>query len=345
MQASITIGQVEVRPGQRITIDLPMARLYTHTEMAMPVQVIHGKKEGPRLFISAAIHGDEINGTEIIRRLLRLKVIQKLRGTLITIPVVNVFGFINRSRYLPDRRDLNRSFPGTEKGSLTSRLARLFMDEIATKCTHGIDLHTGSNHRFNLPQVRADLDTPETEAMAMAFGAPVIIDARLRDGSLRAAVHENGIPIIIYEGGEALRFNEMVIRTGIRGIISTMRHIGLLPQSSPAKKTYEPIIAHSTSWTRAPRSGILQKSIPVGSRVVKNDQMGVIVDPYGESEERIISASDGVVVGRLNLPLVHRGDAIFNVASVHDLSDSEGALDQFDFSEIGGRVDFDEEKL
>ncbi len=201
MRDAIFIGGVQVEQGQRTTIDLPMARLYTHTEMTMPVHVVHGKKPGPVLFVCAAIHGDEIVGVEIIRRLLKLKFLSRLHGTLLAIPVVNPFGFINRSRYLPDRRDLNRSFPGSRKGSLASRLASLFMEEIAGYCTHGIDLHSGSNSRSNLPQVRACLDDAETERLARVFGAPVIINSRVRDGSLREAVADKGIPMLLYEGG------------------------------------------------------------------------------------------------------------------------------------------------
>ena len=174
-----------IRPGTRTTIDLPAGRLYTHAPMSIPVHVIRGKRDGPRLFVSAAIHGDEINGVEIIRRLLKLSALRQLRGTVLAVPIVNVHGFINHSRYLPDRRDLNRSFPGSEKGSLAARIAHLFMEEIVTKSTHGIDLHTGAIHRSNLPQIRANLENKETENLAHAFNVPVIISSNLRDGSLR----------------------------------------------------------------------------------------------------------------------------------------------------------------
>jgi len=226
---SFTIGEYRIPAGQRKTIELPVARLYTHTEMTLTVHVVHGKRPGPTLFVSAALHGDEINGVEIIRRLLKRKYLTGLKGTLIAIPIVNGFGFIHQSRYFPDRRDLNRMFPGAATGSLASRIAHLFMTEVASRCSHGIDLHTGSNHRFNLPQIRASLEDPVTARLAEDFGAPVIINAKTRDGSLREAVAELGIPVLLYEAGEALRFDELSIRTGLRGVISTMRSIGMLP--------------------------------------------------------------------------------------------------------------------
>lgn len=315
MRQPITIGDVSVNAGERKTIDLPIARLYSHNAMNMPVQVIHGKKEGPRLFISAAIHGDEINGVEIVRRLLRLKLLQSLKGTLIAIPIVNVYGFINKSRYLPDHRDLNRSFPGSYKGSLASHVARLFMDEIVDKCTHGIDLHTGANHRANLPQVRVVIDDPETERLAYAFGAPVIINARLRDNSLREAVIEKGIPMILYEGGEGLRFNEQAIQFGLKGIISVMRELGMVPKRKKQRKRLrEPIVVESTSWVRATKSGIIYLPHKLGATIKKNEVMASIFDPFGENEEKVISPVDGIIIGCLQLPLVHKGDALFHIA-------------------------------
>lgn len=321
MRQPITLGGVTVNAGERRTIDLPIASLYSHNAMSMPVHVIHGKKEGPRLFISAAIHGDEINGVEIVRRLLRLKLLKLLKGTLIAIPIVNVYGFINKSRYLPDRRDLNRSFPGSYKGSLASNIARLFMDEIVDKCTHGIDIHTGANHRNNLPQLRVFLGDPEVERLAYAFNAPVIINARMLDNSLREAVIEKGIPIILYEAGECLRFNEHAIQFGLKGIISVMRELGMLPKKTGIRKTKrEPIVVEATSWVRAPKSGIIYSSLQLGSTIKKDEVIASIFDPFGENEEKVISPVDGVIIGILQLPLVHKGDALFHIAPFEKIS-------------------------
>ena len=301
-------------------MDLPVAKLYTHTEMNMPVHVVHGKKDGPVLFVSAAIHGDEINGVEIVRRLLKIKLLKNLKGTLIAIPIVNVFGFINQTRYLPDRRDLNRSFPGSHSGSLAAHLARLFMDEIVGKCTHGIDLHSGSNHRVNLPQIRATLDNPEVERLANAFGAPVIVNARLRDSSLREAVIDMGIPMLLYEGGESLRFNEHPIAVGLKGIVSVMREIGMLPKKV-RKKNLQPVVVTATSWVRANKSGIVHSAIPLGTVVKKNQVMACIVDPIGDKEDTLLAPFEGIVIGSLNLPLVHKGDAVFHLASAESRED------------------------
>ncbi len=289
--------------------------------MTLTAHVIHGRKPGPRLFICSTLHGDEINGIEIIRQVLKRKDINNLHGTLIAIPVVNSFGFIQRSRYLPDHRDLNRSFPGSEKGSLGSRLAALFLKEIVAGCTHGIDLHTGSNHRFNLPQVRAGLDDPETERLAHAFGAPVVINSHVRDGSLRAAMADMGITVLLYESGEAFRFDDLSIRTGVKGIVSVMRAIGMLP---PKTATPSPAIfkAHSSKWVRAPISGMLTSSVKTGKMVAKGDILGHVCDPFGENERTVCAPLSGLVIGRLNMPLVYQGDALFHLATREEEADA-----------------------
>lgn len=308
----LVLNGIEIPPGTRETLQIPVARRYTAGDVSLPVCVIHGRKPGPRLFVSAAIHGDEINGVEIIRRLLKRKFLKNLRGALITVPVVNVYGFVSQTRYLPDRRDLNRCFPGSQAGSLAARLANTFMKEIAANATHGIDLHTGSLHRTNLPQIRACLEFPENEAMAMSFGAPVILDSSLRSGSLREAMSKLGKPTIIYEAGEALRFDELAIKAGLHGVVSVMRGLGMLPPVR-VKRPIEPFVAHGSVWARAPESGIFVTSIPLGARVVKGAHLGAISDPLAEDETPIVSPTDGVVIGRGNLPLVNEGDALFNI--------------------------------
>jgi predicted deacylase len=310
----ITIGATEVQPGERRSIQLNMGRLYTHAQTAMPVQVICGRRSGPVLFVSAAIHGDELNGVEIIRRLMRIEELRRLRGTLIAVPIVNLHGFINTSRYLPDRRDLNRSFPGSQTGSLAGRIAHVFMHEIVSRATHGIDLHTGAVHRSNLPQIRANLDDQETLDLAMAFGTPVILNSAIRDGSLRAAAAERKTPILLYEAGEALRLDEFCIRGGVEGIVRVMRVLGML-RKSRRKAPPEPIMARSSSWVRAPQSGIFRAYAQLGDRVTRDQTvLGAISDPFGESEQEIRAPFSGIVIGRLNLPLVNEGDAVFHVA-------------------------------
>ncbi len=314
MAETLNIAGTEIAPGTRVTIDLPLPRLYTHTRMQMPVRVIRGRRPGPTLFVSAAVHGDEINGVEIIRRLLAMPLLRRIQGTLLAIPVVNVYGLVAHSRYLPDRRDLNRSFPGSDRGSLTARLANLFLEEIVSRASHGIDLHTGAIHRTNLPQIRTTLSTPETGDMARAFGAPVILNGTPVDGSLRMACVRQGIPFLVYEGGEALRFDELAIRAGVRGVVAVMRHLGMLPATRHSRPIVEPMIANASSWARAPQSGIMRSARPLGARVGAGAPLAFIGDPFGEQDSPVVSRHDGIVIGRTKLPLASEGDALFNVA-------------------------------
>ena len=323
------INGVTIEPGSRATIDLPIARLYTYTPLTMPVQVVRGRKDGPRLFVCAAIHGDEINGVEIIRRLLNQPALKRLRGTLVAVPVVNVFGFVNRQRYLPDRRDLNRSFPGSDKGSMAARLAHVFLEEVVNRCTHGIDLHTAAIHRENLPQIRANLDDTATREIAEAFGVPVLLNADLRDGSLRQTAADKGIPILLYEAGEALRFDEVCIRAGLRGIVSVMRHLEMLPKGRGRQAPRTPTVARSSFWVRAPQSGTLRTIVPLGARVRRGERLGIISDPYGEREVEVTGNAGGIVIGRATLPLVSEGDALFHIARVEAPEATEAAVEEF----------------
>ncbi|MEQ8279683.1 MAG: succinylglutamate desuccinylase/aspartoacylase family protein [Deltaproteobacteria bacterium] len=318
-----------IGPGERASIQLPVARLKTQTEISMPVRVVRGKKDGPTLFVSAAVHGDEINGVEIIRRLLRLQLLRRIRGTLIAVPMVNVFGFIQLSRYLPDRRDLNRSFPGSEGGSLAARIADMFMSEIVAQSTHGIDLHTGAIHRTNLPQIRVSFDDSEALKLARAFGAPVVMDASLRDGSLREAVCGKGIPVILYEAGEALRFDEWAIRPGLRGIVSIMHEIGMLPAPKRPRKHAPSMLVERSTWVRATESGILSARVTLGQRVHRGDLLGMIGDPFGDLEIPIEAPVSGVVIGRTNLPLLNEGDAVFHIARIDDKEQLPPTMEAF----------------
>jgi predicted deacylase len=341
--STIHIGGVAVAPGESVTLDLPMASLYSHAPMTLPVQIVRSKRDGPRLFVSAAVHGDEINGVEIIRRLLRLPLMKKLRGTLLAIPIVNVYGFVSRSRYLPDRRDLNRSFPGSERGSMAARLAELFLKEIVDQSNYGIDLHTGAVHRENLPQIRANLDDPETARIAHAFHVPVLLNANVRDGSLRQVAAERGIPILLYEAGEALRFDEHAIRAGVKGIVAVMRELGMLPASSRTRKRTEPLIARATTWVRAGHSGILRVTAPLGARVRRNEVIGVIADPFGQQELEVRANAAGIIIGRTNLPLVNEGEGLFHVARFESAKLAGDAVEAFQADDLPIHPDYDYE--
>ena len=314
MAQPLIIGGEEILPNSRRIINIPVAPVYTQDSLNLNINVVRGKQEGPVLFVCAAIHGDEINGVEIIRRLLVSPLLNKVRGTLITVPIVNVYGFVNQTRELPDGRDLNRSFPGSASGSLAARIAETFMTEIVAHSTHGIDLHTGARHRCNFPQIRANLFDPETLAMTNAFGAPIAINARIRDGSLRQAAAERGVPVLLYESCEALRFDEIYIRAGVKGILNAMRHIGMLRKSRA--KIKPPMISERTAWVRAPDSGILRVLVSLGEFVEAGQVIGIIADPLGTREVAVIADESGIVIGRTNLPLAYEGDALFHVAQV-----------------------------
>ena len=330
MRESISIGEAIFKPGEQGTVDLRVPDLYTHTGITLPVYVVHGKRSGPTLFLSGALHGDEINGVEIIRRILHRKLINRLRGTLIAVPVVNIYGFINKTRYLPDRRDLNRSFPGSDHGSLASRMANVILKEVVSKCTHGIDLHTAAIHRDNLPQVRAVLDDPETERMARSFYAPVILDTKIVAGSLRESAEQMNVSVITYEAGEALRFDEVSIRAGVKGVISTMRELDMLPKlKTRGSKTKEPMVARSSTWVRASQSGIVRSEKPLGARVSQGERLGVVSDPFGTKEEIITATADGIIIGRTNIPLVNEGEALFHIARFKQPDSAADAVEEF----------------
>jgi uncharacterized protein len=329
---TLSIAGQTIRPGSRQLVELQLPLLYTHTPVVMSAQVIRGRRDGPCLFVSAAVHGDEINGVEIIRRLIRSPACRHLRGTLIAVPIVNVYGFVRQSRYLPDRRDLNRSFPGSEKGSLAARLAHAFLEQVVSNADFGIDLHTGAIHRENLPQIRASFEEQGTEErLAKAFGSPVILNADLRDGSLRDAARNLGVPVLVYEGGEALRFDELVIRAGVRGIFGVMRELGMLRPAakSRSRRQPEPVVARSSQWVRAPQSGILRAAKPLGSRVAKQELLGWIADPLGDNEVPVEAPVAGVIIGKVNLPLVTEGEALYHIARFAETGNAAEVVEQF----------------
>ena len=306
----------EIQPGEHVVVRLPAPKLYNLTPVFIPVHVIRGKEPGPTLCVTAALHGDEVNGIEIIRRLLKKSFLHSLAGTLIAVPAVNIYGLLFQDRYLPDRRDLNRSFPGSEKGSLASRFAYLLAHSVFSKATHCIDLHTGSLKRTNFPQIRVDLDSPEVAALAKAFNAPVILSAPLRPGSFREYAKQRSVPYLLYEAGEASRFDEHCIRTGVAGIHGVMQHLKMLHPSAHATHTPQSIVARTSYWVRSPYGGIFIAKKPLGSHVEKGDVLGIIVHPTESEEHEIISPIVGVIIGRSDAPLIHEGAGLFHIACV-----------------------------
>lgn len=326
------IGDTIIEPGERRVVELPIAALYTHAApLQLPVHVVCGRRAGPRLFLSAAIHGDELNGVEIIRRVLKHRALTGLRGVLIAVPVVNAFGMILHSRYLPDRRDLNRSFPGSATGSLAARLAHLMLEHVIKPCTYGIDLHTGSSHRSNLPQIRADLSDEQTLAVARSFGVPVLINSSVRDGSLRGEATAAGVRTLLYEAGEALRYDELAIRVGVEGVLNVMRGLEMLGRSRKRPRA-EPFVAHSSSWVRAPSSGVVITSHALGDRVVEGDVLAEVCDPsdfFSGAMEPVMATATGVIIGRTHLPLVNEGDALFHIARFEDADEVAAEVASF----------------
>ena len=311
---SFGIGSVRVRAGTSRNLELPITRLVTGAEISLPVRIVHGREDGPTVWVDAAIHGDEVVGVEVIRQLLATLDPKTFRGTLIAVPIVNVLGFMSGDRYLPDRRDLNRSFPGSARGSLASRIAHLFMEEVVAKSEVGIDLHTGSDRRSNLPQVRADLDDPRTRSLAEAFAAPVMLHARIRDGSLRHAARERGATVLLYEGGENLRFDDYAIDAGVLGVRRVLAALGMTaPAPDPDHRPS--VECRSSGWVRARRTGILDLDARLGQEVVDGERLGALVDSFGRTLRLVHANRTGIVIGRTEAPLVNSGDAIVHIGS------------------------------
>ena len=315
-RAPFQIGDTAISAGSRATVDLPVSTLSDHTPVTMSVHVVHGRKPGPVAFVSAAIHGDEVIGVEIVRRLLRTPALDRLAGTLMVVPIVNAFGFHIHSRYLPDRRDLNRSFPGSPHGSLAARLAHLFMTTIVEPSECGIDLHSAAIQRTNLPQVRVSDGNEAAMKMAKVFGAPVIMTSKLRDGSLRAAAEQTGVTMLVYEAGEGLRFDEAGVRAGVAGILRVLHAKGMISTRGVSKAKVNPVACNSSRWERAPAGGLFRAFHSTGAHVEEGALLGIVSDPFGETEVEVRARSPGIIVGRTNMPVVNEGDALIHIARV-----------------------------
>ncbi|MEZ5721389.1 MAG: succinylglutamate desuccinylase/aspartoacylase family protein [Paracoccaceae bacterium] len=338
------VGLTAVPAGSRTTVDLPVSILSDHTPVTMSMHVIHGRKPGPVMFVSAAVHGDEVIGVEIVRRLLRTPALDRLSGTLLVIPIVNTFGFLNQSRYLPDRRDLNRSFPGTPGGSLAARLAHLFMTEVVERSDCGIDLHSAAVQRTNLPQCRVTTGDRDALEMARAFGAPVVLTSREREGSLRAASREKGVTTIVYEAGEGLRFEETGVRAGVAGILRVMHAKGMIATRGARKARVAPVVCNSSRWERAPAGGLFRAFQKRGAHVEAGVLLGVVSGPFGEVDVPITASQAGIIVGRANLPVVNEGDALFHIARVPPRIDGEARVEALTV-QLDGDPLFDEDEI
>jgi len=282
----------------------------------LSVRVFHGAEPGPTVFVSGAVHGDEIVGTAVIQHLAQQIDPSRLSGTVLLVPVTNIFGFLNRSRYLPDRRDLNRSFPGSVSGSLASQLAQVFFSEVVQRASLGIDIHTAAVHRYNLPQIRIDKGNPRLVELAMAFGAPVIIESPLREGSLRSKAKEEGVDMLLLEAGKALRFDNLSIETGVAGVLRVLAHLGMIDADDRLAGVSVPARSNKSTWVRSTRGGVAHPAKTSGDPVRKGDLLATVAGLLGEEPEAVISPIDGIIIGHATLPVVHQGDALFHIAEV-----------------------------
>ncbi|MEO0569513.1 MAG: succinylglutamate desuccinylase/aspartoacylase family protein [Pseudomonadota bacterium] len=335
------INGSEFKPGERGTVEVSVGTLSDHTPVDLAVHVVHGRRPGPVLFVSAAIHGDEVIGVEIVRRLLKAKPLGSMAGTLLAVPIVNGFGFYNHSRYLPDRRDLNRCFPGGPTGSMASRLAHIFMQEVVLRSDVGIDLHSAAIHRTNLPQIRLTPGNPKLQTLGEAFGAPVMMASKLREGSLRMAAEEQGVSVLLYEGGEGLRLDELTARAGVSGILRVMHALGMIGAKAAPKVRNKTVFAGNSSWYRAPVAGIFRGYVGIGEAVETGDVLGSVSDPLGEDEQEVVCEQRGIVIGRSNMPAVYEGEALFHIAETPNADTAaEGVAAQLDAGPL-----FDEDEI
>lgn len=309
----LALNGLRIRPGERVLTRLVISRLPSGAIIDVPVHVIRAEEPGPVLLLMAGMHGDEVNGIETIRRLIRRDLLHPTRGTIIAIPILNIYGFLNFSRDVPDGKDVNRSFPGHPRGSVASRVAHRFMREIMPLVDYGIDFHTGGAARANHPQLRCLLgEDAATDALAAAFAAPFTLHARLRPGSLRATAQALGKPIIVYETGESLRLDEAGIEEAIAGTLRVLHHLGMGPEGpAPARPG---IICHRHRWLRARYAGLFRAHVALGDFVAEGQIFGSIADPYGEQSVRLEATASGYVIGLNYMPVVNQGDALLHLA-------------------------------
>jgi hypothetical protein len=304
----VNIAGHDIKPGEFKEIDINIARLPSHTVIDTPIYVSRGLEDGPVLALMAGMHGDEINGVEIVRRILESDLHQPKRGTVICMPITNVYGFLNFSRDVPDGKDVNRSFPGSRKGSLASRVAYHLTHDVIPFIDYGVDFHTGGAMRTNYPQVRAMLNNDMNFELASAFHAPFTLDTPFRPSSLRKEASKKGKNIIVYEGGESLRFDPHAIEEGIAGTLRLMQHLRMIDWAPEPKEQNR--IIWSTSWIRAKNAGLFQSIVACGALVHKGEWIGTITDPFGEFKEKVIAPATAYIIGLNNSPVINAGDAL-----------------------------------
>ncbi|MEK9829547.1 MAG: succinylglutamate desuccinylase/aspartoacylase family protein [Schleiferiaceae bacterium] len=319
---ALVIDDVVIPAGTSKTVDIQVARLLSGTLIHMPVHVFRSENPGPTLLLSGGLHGDEVNGIEVVRRMISLGILNKIScGSVVAIPIINVYGFLFFSREVPDGKDVNRSFPGSPNGSLAAQVAHTMATKILPVVDMGIDFHTGGASRTNYPQIRYDDQDPKAIEMAKAFKAPIALGSGLISGSLRACGQTQGVPIIVYEGGESLRLEEKAVKEAIRGTKRFMHSIGMLEASPKPRglkgrqKGDQKAIRHisGNTWVRAEASGLFSSERESGQAVREGELIGRIRNPYDSYSVKVYSPMDGFIIGHNNIPLVHRGDALFHI--------------------------------
>lgn len=308
----ISINGETIAPEQNKQVHINIARLPTGTLIDIPVHVFNGKKAGPTVLVQAGLHGDEINGVETLRRMLQDNRFNIKKGAVIVVPILNVFGFIHFSRDVPDGKDVNRSFPGSRVGSLASRIAHAYTSEILPQIDFGIDLHTGGGQRHNYPQIRYSADDAKSKQLAEAFNAPFYFASRLIAGSFRKTTFKMGIPTIVYEAGESMRFDEKSIEKGIQGIQNVLNSLGMLSKSEIGKQKRS-IHFESTRWVRASRAGMFVPEIENGKQVAKGQTLGQVTDTFAKKNKKIKAPFDGHVFCVNHQAVVNQGDALFHI--------------------------------
>ena len=303
-------------PGEDKLVKIPIDRLPTGTLIDIPVYVFNSKWPGPTLLVQAGLHGDEINGIEIVRRMLQEKRFKIKKGAVIAVPILNIFGFIHFSRDVPDGKDVNRSFPGTKSGSMASRIAYHYTSEILPQIDFGIDLHTGGAQRHNFPQVRYTEQDENSVKLAEVFHAPISFSARLIKGSFRNAAFRLGKPIIVFEAGESMRFDDYSILEGMQGILNVLNHFGMIDTLEPHYvERMESIHLTGRRWLRAPTAGMFIPKITNGSELRKGQIMGMITDTFAKKSKQIKAPFDGILCCINHQAVVNQGDALFHVGS------------------------------
>ncbi len=305
------LGQ-DIAPGESMELSMNVAKLHTHTPIQVPVFVERAEKDGPVLLLMAGMHGDEINGMEIVRRVIRKKWNKPNAGTIICLPVFNIFGYLNIKRELPDGRDLNRSFPGSKNGSLASQFAYQFMKEIAPKVDVVIDFHTGSAQRSNIAQVRCVLSDSESVELAHVFDPPFIVHSSYIPKSVREAMNKMGKKILLFEGGKTNSINEEIVEEGLLGIQRVLNYYGMR-SFKLEEQPRQPIVITSSRWLRAQNAGVLRVMVQNGDEVEKGDVLGIICDPFGNEEKKIKAMMSGHIICVNEAPLVNKGDAVFHI--------------------------------